>query len=591
MQFLKYVLATIIGLFLFFFLGFLIFMGIAMSASKESSVTIKPNSLLKISLNEAMSDRGEEGGFNPDNLLNPIQEAKLGLKDVIGNIQKAAKDDNIKGIYLSLSGMPLGFAQMDEVRQELEAFKEAGKFIVAYGSVMTQKAYYMGSVADEIYINPQGLVELKGLGSTLMFFKNALDRLEIEPQIFYAGNFKSATEPFRLEKMSEYNRLQTQELLNDVNDKYIATVAKSRNMSDSEFTNIMDQLLVRTSGDAVQYKVVDDTLYLDQVHDILREKLGIDEDDKISAVSISKYNKVKGEDKKGDRSNRIAVIYAEGSIVDGKGDDTSIGGDRFAEVIRKVRRDDKTKAIVLRVNSGGGSALASDIMWRELKLAREAGIPVVASMGNVAASGGYYISCNADTILAEENTITGSIGVFGMLANMEKFYNNKLGITFDTVKTTSFSDFPSSPILDRSLKEEEKAIIQQGVDEIYDVFLQRVANGRALPKSSVHEVAQGRVWTGTQAKKHGLVDVIGGLEDAVDIAAQMAGFEEGDYRIYNYPKREKPIEKLLKSLGESAKTDAIKEELGPFYHQYQQLKQLSEMQGIQARIPFEIEIH
>ncbi len=591
MQFLKYILATIIGLFLFFLIGFFILMGIAMSASKDSSVTIKPNSVLKISLNQPMSDRGQEGGFNPDNIMNPIQEPQLGMKDVIANIQKAVNDDNIKGIYLSLSGVPLGFAQMDEIRQELETFKESGKFIIGYGSVMTQKAYYMGSVADALYVNPQGVVELKGLGATLSFFKNALDRLEIEPEIFYAGNFKSATEPLRYEKMSDYNRLQTQELLGGVYEKYLDNVSASRNMSKGELSNIIDQLLVRNAGDAVEHKVVDDTLYLDQVHDILRDKLGVDEDDKINAVSLSKYNKVKGDTKKGDRNNKVAVIYAEGSIVDGKGDDTSIGGDRFAEVIRKVRRDDKTKAIVLRVNSGGGSALASDIMWREVALAKEAGIPVVASMGNVAASGGYYISCNADTILAEENTITGSIGVFGMLANMEKFYNNKLGITFDTVKTSSFADFPSSPLLDRNLREEEKAIFQQGVDEIYDIFLKRVADGRGISKDAVHEVAQGRVWTGTQAKERGLVDVLGGLEDAIAIASNMAGLEEGDYRIYNYPKREKPIEKLLKSLGESTKTDLLKEELGPFYSQYQKLKELSEMRGVQARIPFELEIN
>ncbi len=591
-QFLKFILATIVGLCLFCFLLFVLLIGIAATSSKESTVKLEPNSVLRLDFAKAMPERSQPPAFSMFSPEKVFEDPPIGLNDFVANIRKAATDDNIKGIYLHLSGIPEGFASLEKIRRELVQFKESEKFIIAYGEVMTQKAYYIGSVADELYLNPQGVVELKGLSTNLSFFKNALDRLEIEPDVFYAGKFKSATEPLRLTQMSEENRTQIRVLLDDLYDNYLTDVSSARNMTKEQMKDIFNGLKVRSAKDAKREKVVDDLLYWDQVEALLRDKLALeDEDDKLNFVKMSKYTKAKSSKKKGNKANKIAVIYAEGDIVTGEGEQTQIGSDRFLKAISKARKNEKTKAIVLRVNSGGGSALASDIMWRELEQAKADGIPVIASMGDVAASGGYYISCNADTILAEENTITGSIGVFGLVCNMEGFFSNKMGLTFDTVKTGNFSDFPMSLMMERPLRAEEKAIFQKSVDDIYDTFLERVATGRGMSVDAVHEVAQGRVWTGTQAKANGLVDVLGGLDQAIEIAATKAGLEEGDYRISSYPTVEDPMTKFLKSIGADVKQDLIKEELGDFYMPYMKMKKFLKMQGVQARMPFEIEVY
>lgn len=589
LQFLKFVLATVIGI----FLTTILVIGIMAIIIKvnDKDVSIEPNSVLKMSLDNPIPDRSKSGGVDFSSLS--VRKPALGLNDILTAIKKAKADDKIKGIYLELSSTPIGLAMMEEIRDALIDFKTADKFIISYSEVLTQNAYYMASVADKIYLNPQGSIFLKGYSAELMFFKGLLDKLGIDPEVFYVGNFKSATEPIRYEKMSEYNRLQIKERMDDVMSRYIKTIATARNMTEQQFFEIVDSLRIKTAEDAKTFKVVDDLFYVDQVRDDLKERLGVEEEEKIEFVSLGKYDKVPDPNKvKGRKKSKIAVIYAEGAIVSGKGDVGEIGSDTYVKAIREAREDEKTKAIILRINSGGGSALASEIMWRELKLAKDKGIPVIASMGNVAASGGYYMSCVADTILAEENTITGSIGVFGIGAELGTFFQDNFGITFDGVKTTTHSDFPVSPFINREFKESEKNIIQKGVNDIYDIFLQRVADGRNMAKEQVHAIAQGRVWTGSQAKENGLVDVIGGMDDAMVLAEKMAGLETGAYKVSSYPAKKDPLEMVMKEFGMAKTKDKIlREELGTLYKSYKQLKELTKMKGVQARMPFDIEIH
>ncbi len=589
-QFFKFTLASILGLFLFCFLFFLIFVGIVGAASRSNDVKIKPNSVLELSFDYEVPDRTKSESFS----FSPAafeMNSEIGLNDILDVLEKAKTDDKIKGIFLNLSSTATGFGILEEIRNKLIEFKESGKFVIAYGETMTQKAYYLASVADEIYLNPRGIVALQGFSIELTFFKNALDRLGIEPEVFYAGNFKSATEPFRYNKMSDYNRTQLREIINGFYESYLQQVAPARKMSETQLHDIINNLKVQNADDAKQNGVVDELYYIDQVQDQLREKLGLKADEKISFVGLGKYAQNVEADKKDFKKNKVAIIYAEGGIQHGKGDETNIASEDYVKIIQKVRTDENVKAIVLRVNSGGGSALASDIIWHELKLAKEKGIPIVASMGNVAASGGYYISCMADTIMAGQNTITGSIGVFGLLAEGDKFYDSKLGITFDTVKTTNYSNFPNSALLSRPITDDEKTIIQRGVDLIYDDFLKRVADGRSMSKEAVHEVAQGRVWTGTQAKEKGLVDVIGGVEDAIELAANMAKLNKDDYRTSAYPPKENAFEKIMKSFGNQTKQSLLKSELGDNYRYLQLLKEVQNMQGAQCRLPFELEIH
>ena len=590
-QFFKYSFATMFGIFLTFFFLMIIGAMIAGIASRGDKTVAKANSVLKTSFSKPIVDRGVPDGFNfQPGSFGPTES--LGLNDILNNIEKAKTDDNIKGMYFELTDIPAGMASVEEIRKKLLEFKETGKFIVTYSEVMTQKAYYLASVADEIYLNPQGLVMLNGFSVNWSSIKGMLDKLEVEPKIFYAGNFKSATEPLRYEKMSEYNKLQTRELLNGFYDSFLENVAAGRNMSESQLNEIIDELKVQTASDAKKHKVVDKVAYIDQVYDNIKERLAIENDEDINFMSLSKYTDVKGEEKSF-KKNKVAVVYASGGIVDGQGEDTEIGSARYVKALRKVRKDEKVKAVVLRIDSGGGSALASEIIWRELELIKAKGIPVIASMGDVAASGGYYIACNADTILAESNTITGSIGVFGMMADVSKLYNNKLGITFDTVKTTKFSDFPTSAMVTRAFTEAEERIVQSSVDSIYLKFKSRVADGRNMNLDAVQEVAQGRVWTGTQAKENGLVDVIGGLEMAINIAAEKAGLATDDYRLVNFPTVEEPFEKIMKEItGSSAKTqqEILKAELGSLFPYFEQIKSLEKMRGVQARLPFVIEV-
>ncbi len=591
-QFFKFLFASCLGTLLAIFAMTFIFGGIASSLGKRAEkVNVKANSVLKLTLSDPIPEKTNNMAPTGTFDFSSFNDSPLGLTDMLKTIEAAKDDDNIKGIYMELAQPSGGMATMSVLRDALEDFKTSGKFIVAFGNYYTQGGYYMASVADKVYLNPVGALGMQGFAAQVPFFKNMLDEWGIKAQVYYAGKFKSATEPFRRTNMSEENRLQVSQYLNEGYDIFLADMAESRGKSISELKQIINDYSIKKAEDAVTYGLVDELKYKDQVLDELRDRLGLDEDDKIEGISIKKYHKVAKKKTDFSIKDKIAVVYAEGSIVDGEGETGNIGGDRYAKIIRKIREDDKVKAIVLRVNSGGGSALASEVILRELQQAKEDGKNVVISMGDVAASGGYYIACEGDKIFAEPNTITGSIGVFGMLPGLNKFMKDEIGITFDTVKTGQYATL-GSPFFDVSSA--EGRIIQQTVDDIYVTFKERVAKGRDMTVDDVDEIAQGRVWTGQKAATIGLVDELGGLNDAIASAAELADLES--YRVKEYPQTKEPIQQLVDDLmgkdNAKAYTQArIKSELGDeFYQYYKYAKEIKNMKGVQARMPFMIEV-
>ncbi|HTS45889.1 MAG TPA: signal peptide peptidase SppA, partial [Puia sp.] len=474
----------------------------------------------------------------------------------------------------------------EEIRNALLDFKKSGKFVYAYGDLISQKAYYVGNVADKIYCNPKGGVDWRGFATVIPFLKGTLQKLEIEPQIFYAGKFKSATEPFREEKMTDANRLQTTELLNDLYNHFLYAIAKARNLDTADLRKAVNEHSIRYASDAEKYKLVDGLKYDDQIKDELREKLHIGRFEKINFIAIDKYREaVKARYKKSGK-NRIALIYAEGDIVGGKDDQQEIGGDAYRSIIRKIRMDKDIKAIVIRINSGGGSALVSENLWREISITRKEK-PVVLSFGDVSASGAYYLSCNADSIFAGPCTITGSIGVFSILPNAQKFFKDKLGITFDGVKTAPDAD---ELTMTKPLSDMQKRFIQNEVDSIYYNFKSRVADGRKKTMDYVDSIGQGRVWSGERAVQLGLVDHLGDIQDAVDCAARMANLT--DYRLREYPEPKSAIDLLLSRYSKSVQLKAVKEDLGDEgFRMYRSIKKVKSMIGsTQARLPVEIDI-
>ena len=582
-------LAAMIGIFLSFFLIMAVLIGIAtysLEGSKETAIS--PNSVLRLTFDKNILDRSPNNPFENFDFSSFSPDRSLGLNEILENIDKAKTDENIKGIFLELSSIPAGYATVGEIRKALEIFKkESGKFIIAYSELLSQKGFYLASVADQLYLNPEGYIEFFGLSANIPFFKGALEKLDIEPQIIRHGKFKSAVEPFLLDKMSEENREQTEKYINSIWNQLTSEVAVSRNISVEALNLIADSLLVDNAEQAVLHKLADSLMFKDEVLADLRERLSIGEKTKINFVNIGKYNDVITSEKTKKITgglNRLAVIYAQGGIVSGDGEDDEIGSEKISKAIRKARLDNKVKAIVLRVNSGGGSALASDVILREIALAKKVK-PVVVSMGDVAASGGYYIACAADTIVANSNTITGSIGVFGLLFNAQNFFKNKLGITFDVANSNAYSDI-GNPM--RPLTGKERKVIQKEVERIYDVFITHVSKGRNLTKEQVDSIGQGRVWSGLDAKKIGLVDVLGGLQDAIDIAAGMAKLK--DYRILELPGRKEPLEQILSEITGEAEETMVKHSLGDNYKHYKQLKRIEKMEGIQAVIPYDIEL-
>ena len=591
-QFFKYVFATLVGLIFFWILAMVIFGGIIASSisssMKEDKVEISANSILHLKFNTPVNDRPYDDADFFESFIPVDVDGNLGLKPVIDAIEKAKNDDEIRGIYLELDAVPTGFANLSALQDALRDFKTTDKFIVANSRFMTQKAYALAAVADEIYIHPEGYFDFKGLSAQVTFIKGTLDKLGVEPMIFYAGKFKSATEPLRRKNMSEANKLQTKEFIEDIYGNYIASLANNRGLTEAALRDIADNMEVRTTEDAVKLNLVDGLKYDDEIADILRQKIGFDEEEELDMVSLEDYSDSRDIDAKGkySGSNRVAVVYAEGTIVMGDSETgDQISGDHYLKLLQKIRKNDKIKAVVLRVNSPGGSAFASDLIWRELELIQK-DKPVVVSMGNYAASGGYYIACNADKIFAEENTITGSIGVFATLFNLRKMMEDKLGVTTDGVSTGKYSDFPN---LTKEWSAEEEAILQTQVDEIYDDFIGKVAKGREMNIEQVHEIAQGRVWSGEDAIEIGLVDEIGSLDDAIAHAVSLA--EVDDYNVAVYPKPKTEFERIMELFDMEAKMDKkINRELGAYADTFNYLKNLEKMQEPQMRMPYDLEI-
>ena len=572
-------LGFIVGAVVLFFISLIILSGIVASFSAEEPVTVKANSILSLDLDYEIP---EQTTYEPISLFSlsdfePTQNP--GLYDIVKSIQKAATDDNIKGIYLNFGYAGGGLATIEQLRKALNDFKKSGKFVVAYSEVYTERAYYLSSVADKVFVNPKGEIEFNGINAQYTFYKHLLDKIGVEPQIFYAGKFKSATEPFRLDSMSAPNKLMTRSMLDDIHSRMMENIAVSRKSAAQQIDSVNNNFLVRSASDAVKYGIADSTFFIDQVQDYFRNQLHIGAKDKISFVTLQKYMKVL--DKKASASvndDKIALLFAQGDIVSGRGGDDNIGSSKYVEQLRKLRDDDNVKAIVFRVNSPGGSALASDVIAREVELTAKKK-PVVVSMGDYAASGGYYISAYATKIIAQPSTLTGSIGVFGILPNMQKLIEDKLGITFDNVETGKYSDLgvPSRP-----LRADEKMIIQDGVDTIYAQFKATVVAGRKLDGAAVDSLAQGRVWTGAQALKLGLVDTLGGIDEAIAMAARLA--HSTKYRITTYPQIDNEWYQILEMFSENKKTQAIKSQLGIYFPMYENLKNLSEMNGVQARM-------
>ncbi|GAA4908097.1 signal peptide peptidase SppA [Mucilaginibacter defluvii] len=593
-QFFKFVLATVVGIFaatiILGVLSVFIFAGVLSSAS-EKSTTVEANSILTLEFRKPINERTP---YNPLAELEFLgfEEKNLGLNDILANIKKAKTDENIKGIYLNESYLASGQATTEEIRNALIDFKKSGKFIIAYGEVYTQSFYYLASVADKVYLNPQGFFELSGFNSEVTFLKGALDKLGIEAQVIKVGTYKSAVEPFLLTKMSDANRLQVTSYLNSMFGHFLDGISKSRKINRDSLFNYADNMTVRYPEDALRLKLVDGLKYKDEVLAELKKRTKTDLKDDLNAVNITEYDSAptnggadKEEENSGSSRNRIAMIYASGEITGGDGNDNTIGSDRLSKALREAREDDKVKAVVLRVNSPGGSSLASDVIWREVALTKKVK-PIMVSMGDVAASGGYYISCAADSIFAEPNTITGSIGIFAVLPNMQKFFNDKLGVTFDNVKTSKYADLGD---ISRPLTPAERAILQNQVNHGYDVFTGVVAKGRKKSQRYIDSIGQGRVWTGKQALKIGLVDRLGNIEDAVKAAAKKADVK--NYKVVEYPEQDSPFKSLGATFSAQIKTRLLMSELGDDYRYYEQIKQVKSIMRVpQARLPFNVVI-
>jgi protease-4 len=506
-------------------------------------------------------------------------KSKIGLNHLLEDLKKAAKDKKIKGIYLELSTIPAGMASVEEIRNAILDFNKSGKFSIAYGEVFSQKAYYLASACKKVYLHPTGDLEWKGLGVEPVFLKGMLSKLEVEPEIIRHGKFKSAVEPFMLDKMSPENRIQTRTYLTALWNKMLQGVAAQRKIEIEQLNQIADGYKVRKAQHALDFKLVDKLVYQDEVLEEIRTLSGAKSSEKIVWMKLSKYHKAPDGEKKSLSDPKIAVIYALGEIESGEGSSDRIGSETLAKAIRKAREDDKVKAIVLRVNSPGGSALASEVIWREMNLSKKVK-PVIVSMGDVAASGGYYIAAPANKIFAEPNTITGSIGVFGLLFNAQKMLNNKLGITLDSVATNRMSNFGS---VTRPLTAEERNILQESVEDIYAVFVKRVSDGRKLTEAQVDSIGQGRVWSGTDAKRIGLIDEFGGLNDAIAAAAKLA--KTPKYRVVELPEKKEPLEELMKELSGDVETKYLRWKLGENYNLLKSVERIQHLNGIYTLMP------
>ncbi|WP_448520569.1 signal peptide peptidase SppA [Rhodoflexus sp.] len=581
-QFFKFVFATIVGILMLLFFGILLILAVA-SADDTDTRKINENSVLRLSLNMPVNERKEENPFENLNLPGMPSPKSMGLLELRQAISKAKDDERIKGIYMDAGNISAGFATLEEIRLALLDFKKSGKFIYAYSEIISEPAYYIISVADSIFLHPQGGIELNGLVAEIGFAKGMFEKIGVKPEIFRVGDFKSAVEPFMLDKMSEANRLQTSAYLNSIYDHYLKGIAESRGIPLEELKNMSAKMLVQMPQDAVQYKLISRTAYYDEVEASICKQLGL-EDDKKKINFVSPLSYAKEQAKEGSYSKkRIAVIFAEGEIQSGKSTNSAVGSETIAEELRKARRDDKVAAVVLRINSPGGSALASDVMWREV-LETKKKKPVIASMSDVAASGGYYIAMGCNKILAQPNTITGSIGIFGMLFDASELLTNKIGLTFDRVETGEFADLGTPT---KKFTDAERQIIQRMVNDGYENFTSKAAQGRKMPLDTLKKFAGGRVWTGEQALRIGLIDEFGGLDDAIRIAAKEAKLKENEYVTRYYPAKKTFLENL-KSSNEMMEDYLLKKKTGSLYPLLKQIEKIPNYQGIQARWPYEV---
>lgn len=588
MKFFKVVLATMLGFVLstvvLIVLFILLLVGLAVSVTSSQEEKVASGTVLQLSLDHPIMERSSGNPLSDIDWSTFKSNKQPGLNEILAGIRSAAKDPNIAGIYMEASSIEAGAASIEEIRNALKAFRASGKFVYTYGEQLTQGAYYLASVSDRIFLNPQGQLDFRGLRTELMFYKGAFEKLEIEPEVIRHGKYKSFVEPYIMDKMSPENRAQLHPLVFTIWDQVLTGISTARKIDKDRLNQMAETMQIRTAEDALREHFVDTLSYYDGVLAAMRSKLGIAADKKIPVLKFARYEASVPEQSYD--KDKIAVIYANGEISGGNGDDNSIGSDRLAETIRNARLDDHIKAIVLRVNSPGGSALASDIIWRELDLTRKTK-PVVACMGDVAASGGYYIACAADKIVAQPNTVTGSIGVLGILFNAQKLLNNKLGITIDTLKTNSMADFMS---FTRPLTAAEKSIMQQSIEHVYDVFVSRVAAGRKMSAAAVDSIGQGRVWIGRDALRIGLVDTLGGLQDAINIAKHLAKLDT--YQVVELPARKEAIKELIEGLTEDARTTLLGSQLTENEMRYfRQMRSLLRCRGIQARMPMDIEFY
>jgi len=590
-QFIKFMFASALGTFIAVLLVITFFVallaGTIMNIQDDAAgnVKIHPHSVIKINWKTNIKDRTTNNPFESFDFASMESNKPVGLNDILKNIDKAKQDNNVDGIFLDMETLPAGQATLEEIRNKLTEFKKSGKFIYSYANNYDQKAYYLATVSDKIVLNPEGFILFKGLHAQLTFIKGLLNKLDIETQIIRGpdNKYKSAVEPLLYDKATPANREQLTAMLDAVWGKYLKTVSESRGISIDKLNQIADNLELATAEKALEAHFIDKIAYRDEVLDMLKAKTG---SEKINFVSFKKYTNVAAKIKTNKAKDRIAVIYAEGDIKQGKSSPGTIGSESLAETIRKVRSLDRVKAIVFRVNSPGGDAQASEIIRRELSLAAQK-VPVIVSMGNVAASGGYWISTPGKYIFAEASTITGSIGVFGIIPNLQKLFNNKLGITFDDIKTNENADFID---VMKPMSEFQKAKINQSIKRIYGNFVSLVSKSRKLDEQYVDSIARGRVWAGSDALKVGLIDSIGGLEAAINAAAREAKL--GDlYKISEYPVEKEFFQALMEEISGETTARFIKSEMGDYYKYYEQASKVKNMQGIQARLPYFMEIN
>jgi len=577
-------LGTAIALIAMFFIGFSAIIGLA--SSGEQKPKVEANSILTLdlaSVPELTGNAPMDGGFG----LAFDTDEVVGLHDVVRSIEKAKGDDNIKGIYLSSMTNGMAYSTLRTVRQALEDFQESGKFVVSYAPLYEQKAYYLASAADEVYMGPLGAVDFRGVGAEVVFYKNMMDKVGVAVDIFYAGNFKSATEPFRRTNMSPENRLQTRQYIEGLMKYMLQDIGTSRNINPSQLRTYANEITGWKDQKAVDAGLIDGIKRRTEVDARLHELVGFDMDQKLKTIDLQDYFEARMKKLKGGGSSEVAVLIAEGSIVDGKGDLGAIGDKKYVDEIERLTEDDDIKAVVLRVNSGGGSASSSENIWYAAEQLKAAGKPFVVSMGDYAASGGYYVAAGADSIFAEPTTITGSIGVFMIFPVVKELMTEKIGITTDTVNTARHSNAFSTF---RGLGDEERAVLKDRTEMIYLTFLQRVADGRGIPLGTVKEIAGGRVYTGERAIELGLVDRLGGLDAAIRSAANLASLETDDYSVGHYPKIKPPLEQLIEDLlGEDAAKGfgnaALKDQLGEENYEYfKVLRETTRAQGAQARM-------